>query len=293
MQPRRARWYLIDIMVTLDQAGHGRHTLTMFEPSAELAEWVEHAWVQEFGDLRDGDRTSWRIVPDASPHLIMHWWESDPRAPTVPRLVGARSAFCDARVARRVRTLGLRLRPGVLPLLTSLPATDLLDRSVRVDEAMGTTGRELRERTRGTTVREAYAALLSAVRDLVRSSRGIDWRIRGMSRLLERSGREVRVGGLARAMGASDRTLRNAVRAEVGLAPKRVARVHRLHRALSLRLDGGGASWHSVAIRAGYCDQAHLIKDFQQLLGEAPARFLSRRGAVPIPTMPSPPDRLS
>ena len=60
---------------------------------------------------------SWRVVPDASAHLLFVAWGSAAggwtREPSL-RLVGARSQYVDTDPTGRTMMLGLRLRPGVL-----------------------------------------------------------------------------------------------------------------------------------------------------------------------------------
>jgi AraC-like DNA-binding protein len=67
---------------------------------------------------------------------------------------------------------------------------------------------------------------------------------------------------------------------DVGLSPKRALRIARLQRALAgcQRL---GAAWVDLAARCGFADQAHMVREFQDLLGESPTTWISR-SALPI-----------
>jgi methylphosphotriester-DNA--protein-cysteine methyltransferase len=62
-------------------------------------------------------------------------------------------------------------------------------------------------------------------------------------------------------------------REQIGLPPKRYARVIRFRRALSL-LHEGGRSLAEVATTVGYHDQPHMNRDFRELGGLAPGEFL-------------------
>jgi AraC-like DNA-binding protein len=96
--------------------------------------------------------------------------------------------------------------------------------------------------------------------------------------LLRCHGSHKSIARLARELGVGERTLRLLCNDEIGLAPKRVARVFRLYRSVRLALREGPGGWSRIAAISGYHDQPHLIRDFQALLGETPAKFLLRGG---------------
>jgi AraC-like DNA-binding protein len=96
---------------------------------------------------------------------------------------------------------------------------------------------------------------------------------------IHQSGGRVRAEELAREAGCSRKYLGSVVSRAVGLPPKSLARIHRFQHALG-RL-GATREWAELAADCGYYDQSHLIRDFQQFSGLAPAAFL--RSAQPDP----------
>jgi len=87
----------------------------------------------------------------------------------------------------------------------------------------------------------------------------------------------VPVGEVADGLGLLPRTLRRRFTAQVGLTPKRFARVRRLQ-AVVRDLDGQvQADWAAVAARHGYADQPHLTDEFRELAGVTPAEYLRAR----------------
>jgi AraC-like DNA-binding protein len=85
------------------------------------------------------------------------------------------------------------------------------------------------------------------------------------------------VGEVAAALGVLPRTLRRRFTAQVGLGPKRFARVQRLQRVVR-DLDGRAqVDWATVAARHGYADQPHLAEEFRQLVGVTPTGYLRSR----------------
>ena len=86
-----------------------------------------------------------------------------------------------------------------------------------------------------------------------------------------------RVAEVADRLGLLTRTLRRRFTARIGLSPKRFGRVQRLQR-LVRGLDGQfRVDWAATAARHGYCDQAHLADEFQELAGVTPAGYLRSR----------------
>ena len=53
-------------MVCFDEGGRGSRTIRLIAPPANLTPWVEHFFFQ----VPNSSATSWRVVPDASAHLI-------------------------------------------------------------------------------------------------------------------------------------------------------------------------------------------------------------------------------
>lgn len=93
--------------------------------------------------------------------------------------------------------------------------------------------------------------------------------------LLNRSSGTVPVRELAARCGWSPRHLENRFREQIGLTPKRLARILRLNRAIRQLTAGGRPS--DVAAGCGFYDQSHLSRDFTDLTGMPPGRFLATR----------------
>ncbi len=231
-------------MIALDHGAASRTPALAAPP--DLAPWVEHGW-------RDAEPRSgpWRLVPDASPHVIL---VRDVRAPRV-MLVGARSTYEDIDLIGRALTIGVRLWPGALPALFGVDGEALRDRAVPLEEVCAA------PEVRAALDRPSLPALYAVLR--ARDARPIDRRLR-------REGDAV-----------PSRTLRRVVRQQVGLGVQERARIRRLHLAIGARQRGG--AWAAIAADAGYCDQAHLAREFRALLGEPPSAFMKRGRSIQDP----------
>ena len=91
--------------------------------------------------------------------------------------------------------------------------------------------------------------------------------------LLETNG-AVRIGELTQELGWSRKRIVARFREEIGLPPKRAARLLRFERARELAEAAERPDWARVAVEAGYYDQSHLINEFREITGRPPATFL-------------------
>jgi AraC-like DNA-binding protein len=83
---------------------------------------------------------------------------------------------------------------------------------------------------------------------------------------------------LAAKLGSSSRHLSRSFNAAFGVSPKRFARLARFQKILAERRNG--RSWAQVAYACGLTDQAHLVSEFQDIVGEAPRDFFTREVCI-------------
>ncbi len=159
---------------------------------------------------------------------------------------------------------GVRLHAGRAPVLLGVPADELRDRTVLLEDVWGAArARDLTER-----VGERPAAALAEWA----SSVGSDPFGERVRRLLD-GGRSV--GEVADAMGYSSRQLNRRLLPVFGYGPQHLGRVLRLLRAVA---DAdAGHRWSDVAQRAGFVDQAHLVREVRALAGVTPTELLDER----------------
>ena len=81
----------------------------------------------------------------------------------------------------------------------------------------------------------------------------------------------LRVRRLAAQLDVSERHLSRSFRAVFGASPKQFARVARVQKILAMRQ--GGSAWAEIAYACGFADQAHMINDFDAIVGEPPQQL--------------------
>lgn len=154
---------------------------------------------------------------------------------------------------------GVRFRIGAAGAALGLPAAELLDVSVPLEDVWGAAAAD-RIAERATDVHELAAAVAErggATDSLVRAA------ATGTSR---------------RALGIGDRQLRRRFLDAVGYGPKTLERILRFQR--FLRLAQHDTDLARLALDAGYADQAHLTRECARLAGLPPAQLLAE-GAGP------------
>jgi AraC-like DNA-binding protein len=157
---------------------------------------------------------------------------------------------------------------------------ELANRTGPLLDLVGPTALRLRERLLNTdTVSERLDLVEDWLLDTCISGRSVHPLVHWTLARIRQSGGCVRAEELAREAGCSRKYLGNLVGRAVGLPPKSLARIYRFQQALT-RI-GDTRDWALLAADCGYYDQSHLIRDFQQFSGLAPAAFA--RSAQPDP----------
>lgn len=256
-----------DEMVWLDEGGLGRNRARLLASPASLAPWIEHFWIQN-GNGQFQQR-SWRIVPDARAHII---FAVEARIGKKERtsclVVGSRTTYVDIDVSPRLLTIGARLRPGALPALTRSHSRLFTDRAFRAEDVFGRAGRALGDRMSLSMPDLALDHLRSFLEERFTISEPD-------VRLGSAISSAPSVASLAEATGVSLRGIWNSTTEKTGLGPRRLLRIIRLHRALH-QAAIPGAKWSEIAYVSGYADQAHMVREFVSLLGEAPNAWRNR-----------------
>ena len=96
---------------------------------------------------------------------------------------------------------------------------------------------------------------------------------------MQQRGKVVGEDALAEAADVSPRRLRELFLREVGLPPKRLARILRFREALARLATTPAVDLTRLALDCGYYDQAHLYRDFRALARMTPVDYLTARGA--------------
>jgi AraC-like DNA-binding protein len=255
-------------------------------PPPALRAFVRCAWALRSGP-RPGSAPD-RLLPDGRLEIVVHRREPYRRIAPDGRPVPAHGAVVAGQLSRAiglvaegpVHCVGLRLEPAGARALLRAPLADLEDRIVPLSDAIGAEGRRLAEAI--GEARDAPAALdamWSWTAARLRGATAASPCDRAVS-AWRRDGGLAAVEDVARSLGLSRRQVERRFPAEVGLAPKRFARVVRLQRAARRLRDRPQETLAAVAARVGCFDQAHLTREFVELAGVPPSRWIAEEQAV-------------
>jgi AraC-like DNA-binding protein len=237
------------------------------QPVFSIARFVEEARVTSGGPVA----VEW--LPNGRTSLVVRMVE---RGAGDVHVVGPRTRAKFKRATGVARAAVIRFKPGWSQTLFGVPANQLTDQLVTLEDLWASAGRDVTaELLAAQSVPELLHSLSRAIAARAPSESTSARLARRAARMFEAS--ETRVDTVADELGVSTRHLRRAFVESVGIAPKEFARGVRLQRAISE--SARSKDWGVIARDAGYYDQAHLIGDFRDLTGLTPSAFIARRAA--------------
>ena len=209
-----------------------------FSPPARLHELVECAWVL------DGPAEAVRVLPDGCMDLIRMDGRVVVAGPDTTASVSERGAE---------PFVGLRFRPGALPRLLGVPASELRDNRVPLTEL---------------AVVDRHRSLVDLATELAADGPAAEtapWSPSQLAHITRSLAAGAAVTEVAWQVGWSSRTLQRQCAAVYGYGPAMLRRILRFRRAV--RMLNAGTPAVDVAARAGYADQPHLHREVRNLAG--------------------------
>ncbi|WP_330181495.1 helix-turn-helix domain-containing protein [Nocardia sp. NBC_01503] len=214
----------------------------------------------------------WDRDPPASPSTLIDGW-----------FMGLRTKRFVVEYSAHVRLVGVHFKPWGIAAFTGIPGIELLDRCVPVDAVWQRSLDRIREqvhaigspaRTLGFVERELRSRLTET------PTRSLDLVSHTGARLASAYG-SMPVTALTEAAGVSGNHLAAQFKSQIGVTPKRVARIYRFAR-LILSVDARRpVDWSEFAHSAGYFDQAHSSREFKDFTGYTPTEYLALRRKFP------------
>jgi AraC-like DNA-binding protein len=256
----------------------------LLTPRPPLSQFVELIWYYRNHPLPHAKE---RTMPDGCCSLIINLQEDETRiydpenASVVTRSNGSGlsgpQTKCFAIDTEEQRwVLGVSFRPaGAIPFL-KLPASELQNQHVELEDLWGNLGRQLRERvleapTPRAKLRTLEVALLERVAGMFEQQPAVQYAVEQFIG----SPQTARISSIIQQTGFSPRHFIELFKHHVGLTPKLFCRVRRFQHVLRLIHQERTVNWTDVALDCGYFDQAHFIHDFRNFAGINPSKYRS------------------
>ena len=197
--------------------------------------------------------------------------------------LGARERVHRKLVRSGQRTVMARLRLGTPDAVLGVPASVLAGRVVSLEDLWGAAATrrlldqlaQARDTSAAATVLESAIAERLALSDVRRP-----YSLLALGAAQRLANENANVSAVAVELGVSERHLRRLFRQAVGVSPKTFAKLTRFRRALRAARADKRAGWATIAVAAGYYDQAHLIAEIRSIAGKTPRARLGELQAV-------------
>jgi AraC-like DNA-binding protein len=239
-------------------------------PVVALAPYVSSVWVQQVA--RHSAPYTHRTVPNGSAELVYE-------VGSLPRVIGPQSGPRVETLDAGTTVVGVRLRPGAVPCVFGVPASDLVDLTVECDQLWHGWPDELGDLLAATHTPDLAAATIEGaiLARVAADTAAPDAVATEAVRRLHPGLGDSDVASLTSSLHVSERQLRRRCRTAIGFPPKVLHRMLRFQGLLAMARDheqsvrGGLAR---LAADAGYADQAHMTRESMRLAGQSPRRLL-------------------
>jgi AraC-like DNA-binding protein len=237
---------------------------TEYEPSLHYRTDFACVWTGETG--ADGGYTD-RVLPDACIDVIWDGQRLFVAGPDTGPVIGAPRAPGSFVV-------GARFRPGHAPSVLGVPALEILDQRVALEDLWGERATTpIRDSLAGVPPDKAARVLEARVGARAPDDDHSTALVDGVLHLAATTD----IDTLASDLGVTTRTLHRRCVHRFGYGAKMLQQVLRFRRFLSLAEAAPAATLARLAADAGYADQSHLTRDCNRMSGLTPSELLVSR----------------
>jgi AraC-like DNA-binding protein len=255
-----------------------------YAPSDALRPFVDCFWTREAAP-REGVESQpvavQRVLPDGCMDVILAF-SGRADEPESAMVVGTmtKALVLDAAAAPEC-FVGVRFRPAKAAPFLSLPASEITDLRVSLEDVWGDAAGVRAALSEGASAVARVRAFDRVLRARLSASAASDARL-GQRDVDEAVRRIIEAGGslgitrLAPSLGVSRQHLARRFAQLVGVSPKVFARVVRLGRVIECVRAvpvGERINWSVLALELGYYDQSHLVDEFREMTGVTPTAW--------------------
>ncbi|WP_090435589.1 helix-turn-helix domain-containing protein [Duganella sp. CF458] len=238
-------------------------------PCAQLAGLVEHYWFVGW-DMHGHPPQQQETLPHPNVHLVIEH-DSD-------GVYGVHTARYTKLLAGQGFAFGIKFRPGGFRPFLGRAVAEIADQRVALAQVFGSDGNALARQVRACAPASAPHAMAAAAQAFLLARLPLPdadtGRAAALVAAIAADPALLTVDALAAQAGSNKRALQRLFQQYVGVGPKWVIKRYRMHEAVAQLQAGAAVELAQLALRLGYYDQAHFIKEFTALVGKPPGAYL-------------------
>lgn len=246
-------------------AAPGAYHHRRYAPPIELADWIEHFWLEEWRLDTFAPQTR-EVLPHPNIQLVFARKRS--------RIYGVQLGRFVRQLVGEERIFGIKFRPGAFYPFLRKPVSSMANTSLLVTEVFPAALNIEREVLACSSAEGMVQAAGNFLMAHLPSGDPHTDRARLMVEEIANDSGVTRVEHLVARWDTHERTLQRFFDRYVGASPRWVIKRYRIYEALESVGVGAEAGWAALAQHLGYFDQAHFTNDFKKLVGCSPREYV-------------------
>src|SRR5262249_9591433 len=248
-------------------------------PQKPLSNFIEMLW---YYDGYAQPHAKERLMPTGTTELVINLREDQIRvydrhdtkighAFRGAVVCGPHSEFFVIDTDEQASVIGVHFKPGGIFPFVKLPADELQNQHVGLDDLWGPTiADDVRDQLHQAATPESKFRVLEEALLMQMVQPAPHPAVAYALRYFQDIPHLARMSVVTEKIGFSQRTFIHRFSETVGLTPKAFCRVRRFQRVLKLIHDAREVDWIDLSLSCGYFDQAHFIHDFRAFAGINP-----------------------
>lgn len=171
------------------------------------------------------------------------------------------------------RYFGARFFPGAAEQLLECPLDQFTEKQVELLDVQKNAKRLINKIGSSASFEERVRHFENYYLKITRDKGKLPWLVSYMLNEIDKKNGEIRIQELADKTGYSTRHIHNQFKQHVGIPPKLYIRILRFQHCFGLLRSSSASDFTTLAVDAGYYDQAHFIKEFKEFSLNTPTQI--------------------
>lgn len=244
-----------------------------FQPNTLLSPYIETYWTTVGFEK---EAKLFKVLPDGCVDILFSF-ELSKRLGVESfsqNIIGTMTTYIEDSYSDKIDMLGIRFRPAGFTAFTKIPIYEFTDRRINLflveslfDESFYA---ELPSKeTAEERIQYIESYFIRNLKNIFQPESQIVYAVG----LIRQTKGQLSLAEVASKSCLSLRHFERKFKATIGISPKTFSKITKFKHTISYLEKYSNANLLDVAINCGYYDQAHLIKDFKSLSGNAPSHF--------------------